>query len=186
MKSLNYISTTSLLQFCNGNNQALFAVYTVCLPELFLVAYRYVKSKHEAEDVVSDCFEKLFTMSNAKRHQKFIEQEINIKALLLVMVKNRSLDVIKTKNNRNRIVDGIKKILPIVGFNGIAEKITDEDFKLLLACLPEKEKVILALSMQGFTNNEIGAKLNLSEKTIANMLSMARKKVKELWKTFME
>lgn len=186
MKSLNYISTTSLLQFCNGNNQALSVVYIAYLPELFLVAYRYVKSEHEAEDVVSDCFEKLFTMSKAKRHQKFIEQEINIKALLLVMVKNKSLDVIKTKNNRSRIVDGIKKFIPIVGFNGIAETITAEDFKLLLACLPEKEKVTLSLSMQGFTNSEIGVKLNVSEKTIANLLSMARKKVKELWKTFME
>jgi DNA-binding CsgD family transcriptional regulator len=55
-----------------------------------------------------------------------------------------------------------------------------------LACLPEKEKVILSLSMQGFTNNEIGMKLNVSEKTIANLLSMARKKVKQLWNTFME
>ena len=186
MKTLNYISTTSLIQFCNGNNHALCPVYTACLPELFLVAYRFVQSQHEAEDVVSDCFEKLFSMSKTKRHQKFIEQEINIKALLLVMVKNRSLDVIKIKNNRYRIIEGIKKFFPVVEFNKITETIAEEDFKLLLACLPEKEKVILALSMEGFTSCEIGVKLNLSEKTIANLLSISRKKVKELWNVFME
>lgn len=181
-----HISLVELQEFCNGNNQALVQLYYSYLPELYLIAYRYVKSQEEAEDVVSDCFEKLFKMSIEKRNKKFIADEINIKALLLLMVKNRCLDVIKTKNNRNRIVDGIKKFLPTVGFNEIKETLADENFKLVLACLPEKEKEILLLSIEGFSNDEIGVQLKLSEKTIANLLSIARKKVKELWNTFME
>ena len=125
-------------------------------------------------------------MSTKKRHQKFIEEEINIKALLLVMVKNKSLDVIKRKNTRNRILEGIKKFLPTEVFNGVKQTLTDDNFKALLTCLPEKEKQIITLIINGFSNTEIASQLNLSEKTIANMLSMARKKVKELWKAFME
>ena len=140
----------------------------------------------EAEDVVADCFEKIFAMPTKNRQKKFIEEEINIKALLLVMVKNKSLDVIKTKNTRNRIVDGIKKFLPIEVFNGVKQNLTDDNFIALLSCLPEKEKHIITLSIEGFSNTEIGNQLNLSEKTIANLLSMARKKVKELWNMFME
>jgi RNA polymerase sigma factor (sigma-70 family) len=102
------------------------------------------------------------------------------------MVKNKSLDVIKTKKNRNRIVDGIKKLLPKQVFNGAKQTLTDENFKALLNCLPEKEKEIITLSIAGYSTKEIGKQVNLSEKTIANMLSMARKKVKNLWKTFME
>ena len=108
------INSLSLQQFCNGENHALSTLYNAWLPELYLVAYRYVQSQQEAEDVVADCFEKLFAMSTAKRHQKFIEEAINLKALLLVMVKNKSLDVIKIKNNRTRIIDGIKKLLPTI------------------------------------------------------------------------
>jgi DNA-directed RNA polymerase specialized sigma24 family protein len=52
--------------------------------------------------------------------------------------------------------------------------------------LPEKEKQIIILNIDGFSNAEIGKKLDLSEKTIANMLSMARKKVTNLWDIFME
>jgi RNA polymerase sigma factor (sigma-70 family) len=102
------------------------------------------------------------------------------------MVKNKSLDVIKTKNTRNRIIDGIKKFLPREVFNGAKQTLTDDNFKALLTCLPEKEKQIITLSIEGFSNTEIGKQLNLSEKTIANILYMARKKVKNLWKTFME
>ena len=186
MKPTYSITTLALQQFCNGENQALSTLYKAWLPELYLVAYRYVQSQQEAEDVVADCFEKIFTMPTKKRHQKFIEEEINIKALLLVMVKNKSLDIIKTKNTRNRIVDGIKKLLPTVGFNGIKETLADENFKLLLACLPQKEKTILSMSIEGFSIEEIAEQLQLSEKTISNILSMARKKVNNLWKTFME
>lgn len=186
LKPAHSITTLALQQFCKGENQALSLLYKAWLPELYLVAYRYVQSTQEAEDVVADCFEKIFAMPTKKRQEKFIEEEINIKALLLVMLKNKSLDVIKTKNTRNRIIDGIKKLLPIEVFNGAKQTLTDENFKDLLSCLPEKEKQIITLSIEGFSNTEIGKQLNLSEKTIANLLSMARKKVKNLWKTFME
>jgi RNA polymerase sigma factor (sigma-70 family) len=102
------------------------------------------------------------------------------------MVKNKSLDVLKTKSNRNRILDGIKKLLPIEVFNGVNQTLTNDNFKALLTCLPEKEKQIIILNIDGFSNAEIGKKLDLSEKTIANMLSMARKKVTNLWDIFME
>lgn len=185
MRPTHSITTQALQQFCDGENQALSSLYKAWLPELYLVAYRYVQSQQEAEDAVADCFEKIFAMPTSKRQQKFINEEINIKALLLVMVKNKSLDVLKTQKNRNRIVNGIKKFLPTEVFNGAKQTLTDENFKILLTCLPEKEKQIITLSIEGYTNTEIATQLQLSEKTIANMLSMARKKVKDLWKIFM-
>lgn len=186
MKNSLHIPLVSVKKFCNGDNQALGHLYHSLMPKLYLIAYRYLQSQEEAEDVVSDCFEKLFKMSIEKRKQKFIVEEIDIKALLLLMVKNRSLDVIKTKKNRNRIVDGIKNLLPRIGFNSVIETITEENFKLLLACLPQKEKTILSMSIEGYSNQEIAEQLQLSEKTIFNLLSISRKKVKELWNMFMD
>jgi len=186
LKNSLHIPLVSVKKFCNGDNQALGHLYHSLMPKLYLIAYRYLQSQEEAEDVVSDCFEKLFKMSIEKRKQKFIVEEIDIKALLLLMVKNRSLDVIKTKKNRNRIVDGIKNLLPRIGFNSVIETITEENFKLLLACLPQKEKTILSMSIEGYSNQEIAEQLQLSEKTIFNLLSISRKKVKELWNMFMD
>ncbi len=180
------IFTTSIQNFCRGDNKALGAIYSAWLPELYLVAFRYVQSEQEAEDVVADCFEKLFLMPITRRHQKFIKDEINLKALLLVMVKNKSLDVIKTKKNRNRIVDGLVKFFPKFGLNGSKQTISNENFKSLLACLPDKEMKVVTLYLEGFTNKEIGIQLEISEKSVANLLSVARKKVKQLWNIFME
>lgn len=186
LKPTNPIFTTSIQNFCQGDNKALGAIYSAWLPELYLVAFRYVQSEQEAEDVVADCFEKLFLMSITKRHQKFIKDEINLKALLLVMVKNRSLDVIKTKKNRNRIVDGLVKFFPKFGLNGSKQTTSNENFKSLLACLPDKEMKIVRLHLEGFSNKEIGIQLEISEKTVANLLCVARKKIKQLWEIFME
>ena len=186
MKQPISITATSLLHFCDGDNKALCAIYSAWLPELYLIALRHVQSEHEAEDVVADCFEKLLKMPIAKRKQKFIVEEINLKALLLVMTKNQSLDVIKTKKNRTRIIDGLAKFIPKFGLNESKQTLTNDNFKMLLTCLPNKEMEILTLHLEGYTNQEIGIKLKLTEKTISNLLSVARKKVKELWKIFME
>ena len=102
------------------------------------------------------------------------------------MVKNKALDTIKTEKNRNRIREGIKKLLPSAVRNHAEQHLTEENFKTLLDCLPEKEKRIVLLSMEGYTIEEISKQEHLTEKTISNLLAMARKKVKELWKTFME
>lgn len=186
MSAISPIPFHALQQFCQGNNQALSLLYKQWLPELYLIAYRYVQSQQEAEDVVADCFEKIVAMPPAKRHHKFIEEEINLKALLIVMVRNKSLDILKTKSTRNRIKEGIKKWLPTVGYNGVGQAHSEDNFEALLSCLPQKEQQILTLSMQGFSNADIAQQLEVSEKTIANLLSLARKKVKEVWNTFME
>ena len=177
---------TSIHLFSEGDNNALSQLYKAWLPELYLVAYRYVQSQEEAEDVVADCFEKLFGMSLGLRKQKFIDEEINLKALLLVMVKNKSLDVIKIKKNRNRIVDTIKEFIPVIGFNFGEQNLNDANFKTMLNCLPEKEQKIASLHIDGFSLEEISKQLNISEKTVSNLLSLSRKKLKLLWSTFMD
>ena len=66
-----------------------------------------------------------------KRKQKFIEGEINLKALLIVIVKNKCLDYIKTKKNSNRIIDGIKSIWSTSTNNTANTIFTYESFESL-------------------------------------------------------
>lgn len=175
-----------LIAFCEGDNAAIAKQYKQWLPELFLIAYRYVKNEVEAEDIVADCFEKLLRLSTEKRKQKFITEQINLKALLIVMVKNKSLDSLKMMKNRNRIIEGIKSLWPLATNNSSKIIFTNENFENLLSCLPEKEQIILKMNMEGYKHQEISQKLNLSEKTISNTLSITRIKIKNLWSTFME
>lgn len=179
----NYNSVIHL--FADGDNHALSPLYKSWLPELYLVAYRYVNNETEAEDVVADCFEKLFRMSTAFRKQKFIEDEINLKALLLVMVKNKSLDVVKIKKNRNRIIDTIKDYIPVISINSGEQKLNNDTYLSMLKCLPEKEQKILSMYIDGYNLEEISQELNISEKTVSNLLSLSRKKLRLLWSSIM-
>nr|WP_315140440.1 RNA polymerase sigma factor [uncultured Flavobacterium sp.] len=176
----------NLVSFCQGDNNALGKLYQQWLPELYLVAFRYLKSSHEAEDVVADCFEKLLMMPVQKRQEKFIENQINIKALMIVIVKNKCLDHLKTNKNRGGIIDKIKNLWPSTTPNLAHKKFTEENFESLFVCLLDREQTILRLNMDGFSHQEISAQLNISEKTISNTLSISRNKIRELWALFME
>lgn len=176
----------NLILFCKGDNNVIAILHKQWIPELYLIAFRYVKSQEEAEDVVADCFEKLLRMPNEKRHQKFIVDQIDLKSLLIVIVKNKCLDVLKTNKNRTRIIDGIKSLWSNTTSNLVKQHIADENFEKMASCLPEKERQILKLNLDGFKNQEISNQLNISEKTVSNSLSISRKKVKDLWEVFME
>jgi RNA polymerase sigma-70 factor (ECF subfamily) len=176
----------NLVLFCKGDNNALGKLYKQWLPELYLVAFRYLKSSQEAEDVVADCFEKLILMPVEKRQDKFIENQINIKALMIVIVKNKCLDYIKTIKNRNRIIDTIKNLWSSTTPNLSNQKFAAENFEALSVFLLDKERLILKLNMDGFSHQEISAQLNISEKTVSNTLSISRNKIRELWAVFME
>ena len=172
--------------FCDGDNNALGKLYKQLLPELYLVSFRYLKSSQEAEDVVTDCFEKLLLMPVEKRREKFIENQINVKALMIVIVKNKCLDHIKTTKNRKRIINSIKNLWPSTTPNLSNQKFATENFEALTFCLLDKEQLILKLNMDGFSHQEISVKLNISEKTVSNTLSISRNKIRELWAAFME
>jgi RNA polymerase sigma-70 factor (ECF subfamily) len=172
--------------FCNGNNEAIAAQYKLWLPQLYLIAYRYLQNQEKAEDVIADCFEKLLSMPLEKRKQKFIDEQINLKALLIVMVKNRCLDTLKLSQNRNRILYNLSDSFSKVSQNNVQDDFTKDNVKLLLACLPEKEQTIMKLYLEGYKHKEISEKLQLSEKSISNLLSLSRKKIKNIWRIFME
>lgn len=176
----------SIISFCQGDNNAIVNQYKTWLPELYLIAFRYVKDQENAEDIVADCFEKLLNLSIEKRKQKFIDEEVNLKALMIVMVKNKSLDFLKTSSNRSKIIDGFKNFLSTSTKNNSYKLFSDENFQKMLSCLPEKEQIILKMNIEGYKHEEISEKLKLSEKTISNSLSLSRAKIKSLWSIFME
>jgi RNA polymerase sigma-70 factor (ECF subfamily) len=174
-----------ILRFCEGDDQALTIFYIKWLPELYLVAYRYLNNKNDTEDVISECFEKLLKMPTPLRQRKFIEKGISLKALLLVMVKNKCLDHIKINKNRSRILEEIKFTFQNFSKNAADDYFARESVSELMSCLPKQEQTIIELKVKGFDRQEIGKQLNLSPKSVSNSLSKSRTTIKELWKTIL-
>jgi DNA-binding NarL/FixJ family response regulator len=93
---------------------------------------------------------------------------------------------LKTTKNRSRILDSVKNLWPSTTSNLSKQQFVDQNFETLTGFLLEKERQILKLKMDGFTHQEISVKMNISEKTVSNMLSISRNKIRELWAVFMK
>ena len=142
--------------------------------ELLMSAYYLLKDMDDAEDAVSACFEKLL-----KNELVLSREEEEIKAWLLVVVKNYCLDYLKTGSNR-------KKIISLLNFDYLTnnkwhEKVEKDNLDKLLQLLSDKEANVFKMHLDGYTNDEIASELNVKCATVKNQLYDAKKKLRKLW-----
>lgn len=162
--------------YLNGNNDALAELYVELFEPLVLKAVYYTQNAEIARDIVSSLFVSLLELDREARQTRWNNIEKH-QALLLAIVRNKCLDYLKITQNRERINNEL-----FVEVSADVEKINM--ITHLVACIQElkfDEKQLLELHLQGYTNNEISTKLNVSEKTVRNKLSLTRKSVRKLW-----
>jgi RNA polymerase sigma factor (sigma-70 family) len=180
-KNSAYEAQLRLLEsYCEGNNTALFELFAPIRKELFFIAYRYVQSEQDAEDVVSDCFEKLLFFSEEARKQRFVRDHVNFKHFVCLMIRNRSLDFLKVKNNRQRIVDSIRNIFTSSVQNESKKTEDIGQLHYLIAPLSLRERTVILMDLEGYSLEDIAHKMGVSKKTISNVLYESRKKLKLL------
>lgn len=136
-------------------------------------AYCYVKDSDEAEEIVQNCFVRLWE----EKQIRIIE--VSSKAYLYTSVRNASLNHIKhiriksdyqsyRKHNRdfyrNETEDEIEG-------NELQERIT-----IAIAKMPEKRQAVFNLSrIEGLKYKEIAEQLDISPKTVENHMGSAIK-----------
>ena len=162
--------------YLNGDNDALAKLYVNLFEPLVLKAIYYTKKPDVARDIVSSLFVSLLELDKEERLSRWDKIESH-QALLLAIVRNKCLDFLKITQNRERINNEL-----FVETNCDVEKI--DMIAHLTTCIQElkpDEKQLVELHLQGYSNDEISLKLNLSEKTVRNKLSLTRKSIWKLW-----
>ena len=162
--------------YLNGDNDALAKLYVNLFEPLVLKAIYYTKKPEIARDIVSSLFVSLLELDKEERLSRWDKIESH-QALLLAIVRNKCLDFLKITQNRERINNEL-----FVATNCDVEKI--DMIAHLTTCIQElkpDEKQLVELHLQGYSNDEISLKLNLSEKTVRNKLSLTRKSIWKLW-----
>jgi len=124
--------------------------------------------------------------STHQRQEKFGNQNVPLKAYLLLMVKNKCLDEIKVKNNRRRLDDDIGNLNSGSVSNLGPQIISLHNFKALSDTLPAKEFEILSMYLDGYTAQEIAGNYQMSEKTVRNKISITKSKIRTIWHKFMD
>jgi RNA polymerase sigma factor (sigma-70 family) len=164
--------------FINGNNRALASLYEDLFQPMLFVSIKQTQDPELSRDVVSEFFLSLLESTIEDRLNKWKEVR-ELKAFFTVIIRNKSIDAIRTKTNRTKIETDLGNHQTAFYENEYAHL---ELFEKSIAHLNEKEKELYTLHFTGYSNTEIGEQMNYSEKTVRNKLSLSRKKLIHLWK----
>lgn len=163
-------------QMQEENKQAIGEIYEKFWKELYLVAFRHLRSEEDVEDILHDIFLSLLT------GKIILEKDESIRAFLHMRLKSRIINFhrkqfiqasYKTQeSNREEIADTDSETkLMARELEGLVQEEIDR--------MPEKMKQIFLLSRNEFlSNEEIANQLNLSNQTVRNQMSSAIKRIR--------
>ena len=174
-----------LKSYIKGDNLAVAELYTNLKGRLLLLAYNYCRNKELSQDIVHDIFEKMIQLPVEKRNDYFGRLDTNIEAYLSVAIKNKCLDTKKINNNREKILYSVRYLFNPTIKNSSLEKFCQDGLKAMLDKLQPREQEIIKFHLDGYSNDEIAARLNLTYNTVKNNIYESKKKLKNLWELFM-
>jgi RNA polymerase sigma factor (sigma-70 family) len=126
---------------------------------MFIVAQRYMKDKHAAEDAMQEAFVKAFS-----KLEQF-KGDVTFGAWLKRIVINRCLDTIKSKKLETESIEG--SVFEIVQDDNdwqVSDEATVTEILSAIKDLPENYKVVVQLFLlEGYDHQEISEVLCISE-----------------------
>jgi RNA polymerase sigma factor (sigma-70 family) len=152
----------------SGDNRAYEKLYRMLAPKMFGVCLRYAKDASEAEDNLQDGFITVFTKLKDFRHEGSFEGWVR-----RIMV-NVSLDRYR-KNQPVLYVDQINQSEAATPDDEAMANLPVEDLVRIIRELPPQYRMVFNLYvMEGYSHQEIGKQLGISESTSKSNLSRAR------------
>ncbi|MHB1921227.1 MAG: RNA polymerase sigma factor [Chitinophagaceae bacterium] len=158
-----------LLEACRQNNlSAQKAFYQHFSPSMLGVCYRYVKNLQDAEDILQEGFIKVF--SHLGQYQARGSLEGWIKRIMV----NTALNHLK-KNKEFRQSLNLERIPGLSGSPEGEEVLFTKDLIELIRSLPTGYRTVFNLyAIEGFSHQEIGKMLGISENTSRSQYSRAK------------
>jgi RNA polymerase sigma factor (sigma-70 family) len=167
--------------YVKGNNVALASLYDDLFQPLLFISVKYTRDLEISSDIISELFTTLLETSLIEREKRWKEIR-EIQAFLTIIIRNKSIDFVRTKTNRDKLGINWKKIQVL---KTEIEYINEEYIDHCISLLNDEEKWLILLHIEGYKNREISEKLNYSEKTIRNKLCLCRKKLMYFWKNLL-
>jgi RNA polymerase sigma-70 factor, ECF subfamily len=150
--------------------------------KLYGSAFRILRNREEAEDVVQEVFIKLWNMKDKLDEYKSID------ALVITMTRNYCLDLLrKQKHNFKGDYNfneyhNLKSPSPEDQFEN---RESGEILNMIIADLPETYKVVIKLrDIDGISYEEIAEKTEQNINTLRVTLSRARKLIRDEYKKY--
>lgn len=151
-----------------GDRNAFKIFYNTHAFFVFGIAYRILKDKSMAEEVVQECFVNLWI------NKEQIEEQKDIRSFIFVIAKRICLNNLRKLNYGHSYLQQVK----MNNVNDVEEKINFNELEQALinfiACLPNQQRIAFELSRkEGFTHQQIADKMGISPNTVKNHISKA-------------
>ncbi|MBH8558894.1 RNA polymerase sigma-70 factor [Hymenobacter negativus] len=153
-----------------GDERAFDALFRHYSALVYRFSYGYLKSRTDAEEIVQECFLKIWE----KREQ--LRDDVPLKAYLFTTAHNAILNQLRRQQQRNRFQTYTAGLAPGQVGNEVEFSELESLYQAALEQLPPKRREIFILSrQQGLSYPEIAQQLNLSVKTVEAQMTQALK-----------
>lgn len=160
-----------------GDRAAFEAIYRRYHARLYTLAMRYLKNRADTEDVLQQLFVKLWTA----REALFITR--NLSGYLYGMLKHQVLNQIR--NNVSALQHNYRIVQKQPQYDDELYTWTERNYRSELleqaiTTLPPQQRAVATMRREGYSNQEIAARLNLSIHTVNTHYRECLKRLKEL------
>ena len=169
-----------LVRQCNkGNSGAQQQLYDRLASKLFAICLRYAKDRDEAKDILQDGFIRIFTKLKSFKFNGSFE------GWAYRIVVNCAIERFR-RTNLLYTVDEIRNYDTQLAAADVLSQISyDELLQMVHQLTPQYRTVFNLYAIEGYSHQEIGKMLNISENTSKSNLSRARgilqEKVEQLY-----
>jgi len=162
---------TLLTRIAHGDREALAALYEQLHGAIYGYAYSLVGNKHDAEDVLHDCF--LSVVKSIGGYQSHGTP----KAWIFTIAKNLCLQKLRERKKADLPTPEEWSVLP-------DKDDTSDDRLTVRACLThlsqEDRQIVVLHAVSGFRHREIAAFLDMPLSTVLSKYNRALKKLKAI------
>ena len=154
-----------------GDKNAFKRLHKLHFYQMCLFAYKSIKDKQLVENIVSDCFIKLW------EYHSEIQIKTSLKSYLYRMLRNQIIDHFRKKQESTDFVVEVPDIADEVEFD--AQQKYAKLYQALTK-LPQQRRKILELAVfDALTYQEIADRLQISKNTVKTQISRAYRFLKE-------
>ena len=166
-------SEEKLIKQCRkGDPKAQRELFDRFSQQMLSVGMRYLRSREDAEEVLSNTFIKVFRKIDQYQGRGSVGGWVR-----MIMV-NESLNFLKYK--RNLFVEVEEENHASFSHQKLQEEINADHLMLMISELPIGYRTVFNLyAIEGYNHREIGEMLGISENTSKSQLSKARKQLQE-------
>lgn len=150
----------TIIEFQQGSKNAYRHLFNMLYPVMCLFARKFINDDADAEDLTQEIFIELW-------HQRAKFESLDqIKAFLYLSIKNKCLNFIKHQSVKEKYSDNaqIDNVPPFEEIVIEAEVI--QNLNKAIDNLPDQQKHVILLSLQGLTNDQIAEDMQISVNTV--------------------